>query len=88
MVTEQEALKSLEDAEEVKQRYESAVKAAEYAESIQSNGAAAKKLREITASTGKVLTLMLPESCPLQINSGGLGQVDRRRTSVSAHQYR
>lgn len=71
-IEERRSLKALEGAEEIKQRYESAVKAAQYAASIQANGEAAKKLRAISASTGKVITKMLPQSCPLQVNESGM----------------
>ena len=71
-VAEQKALKALEDAEEVKQRWESAVKAKQLAESITANKEQAAKLRSIAQSTGKVVTKLLPKSCPLQVNADGV----------------
>lgn len=71
-VAEQAALKALEDAEEIKQRWEAAVKAKQLAESITANKERASKLREIAQSTGKVVTKLLPKSCPLQVNENGV----------------
>lgn len=71
-VAERTALRALEDAEEVKQRWEAAVKAKQLAESITANKAEAEKLRAIAKSTGKVVTKLLPKSCPLQVNQDGI----------------
>jgi energy-coupling factor transporter ATP-binding protein EcfA2 len=71
-VAEQAALKALEDAEEIKQRWDAAVRAKQLAESITANRERAAKLREIAQSTGKVVTKMLPKSCPLQVNENGM----------------
>lgn len=66
------ALQALESAEETKQRWEAAVKAKELAEKIQLAKADAERFRTIAASTGSVVTKMLPKSCPLQVNEHGI----------------
>lgn len=66
------ALKALETAEETKQRWEAAVRARDLADKIQQAKEEALRFRSIAASTGSVVTKMLPKSCPLQVNGSGL----------------
>lgn len=66
------ALKSLQDAEEIKQRWDAAVRAQQYKESIATNAEQAKQLRDVAASTGKIVSKFLPTSCPLVVNADGV----------------